>query len=108
MPKQDLSQPSWKFRRRAIFGSLIFSALIILYVAFRWDDTQIGDTLALGAFGLMGAIVASYIGGATYQDVKLYRQISLNDKQEKVEEPADPYSDSGYVEEYQAMPEERH
>lgn len=75
-------QPSWKFRRRAIFGSLLFAALIILYVAIRWDDTQVGDTLALGAFGLMGAIVASYIGGAAYQDVRLYKQVSLEDKKE--------------------------
>lgn len=94
MPKQDISQPSWKFRRRAIFGSLIFSAFIILYVAFRWEDKNIGDTLALGAFGLMGAIVASYIGGATYQDVKLYRQISLNDKKEP--DPVDPFAQNDF------------
>jgi len=106
MSKQDISQPSWKFRRRAIFGSLIFSALIILYVAARWDDTQIGDTLALGAFGLMGAIVASYIGGATYQDVKLYRQSSLNDKKEP--EPTDPFAENGIVEDMpEDMPAER-
>jgi len=93
-----MSQPSWKFRRRAIFGSLLFSALIILYVAIRWDDTQIGDTLALGAFGLMGAIVASYIGGATYQDVKLYRQISLNDKELAIDEPIDEYQNEDELE----------
>lgn len=97
-----MSQPSWKFRRRAIFGSLLFAALIILYVAIRWDDTQIGDTLALGAFGLMGAIVASYIGGATYQDVKLYRQMSLNDKElpinENIDEPVDEYQNENQLE----------
>lgn len=49
----------------------------------------------------MGAIVASYIGGATYQDVKLYRQMSLNDKQYS-EEPTDQlpneYQDEDVVE----------
>lgn len=89
-----MNQPSWKFRRRAIFGSLLFAALIIVYVAIRWEDKNIGDTLALGAFGLMGAIVASYIGGATYQDVKLYRQMSLNDKQEP--EPVDPFAQNDF------------
>jgi len=96
-----MSQPSWKFRRRAIFGSLLFAASIILYVAVRWDDNNIGDTLALGAFGLMGAIVASYIGGATYQDVKLYRQMSLNDKQypeEQIDQLPDEYQDEDAVE----------
>lgn len=60
----------------------MFSALIIVYVAIRWDDNQIGDTLALGAFGLMGAIVASYIGGAAYQDVRLWKGSSLHDKKD--------------------------
>lgn len=84
--KQDLSLPSWKFRRRAVFGSLIFAALIILYVSIRWDDTSLAETLALGSFGLIGAIVAAYIGGAAYQDVRLYKQISLEDKKEQVSE----------------------
>jgi uncharacterized membrane protein len=72
--------PSWKLRRRAVFGSLLFAAIIIVYVAIRWDNTDIGDTLALGAFGLMGAVVASYIGGAAYQDVRLWRSMSLENK----------------------------
>ena len=76
------NMPSWKFRRRAVFGSLIFSAIIIVYVAIRWDDTGIAETLALGGFGLIGAIVAAYIGGATYQDVKLWQPVTLNDKEE--------------------------
>jgi len=84
--KQDLSLPSWKFRRRAVFGSLIFAALVIVYVAVRWDDTSLAETLSLGAFGLIGAIVAAYIGGAAYQDVRLYKQISLEDKKEEVSE----------------------
>ena len=76
------AMPSWKFRRRAVFGSLIFSGLVIVYVAIRWDDTGIAETLALGGFGLIGAIIAAYIGGATYQDVKLWQPVSLNDKEE--------------------------
>ena len=76
--------PSWKFRRRAVFGSLLFSVAVIIYVAIRWDDTNIGDTLALGAFGLMGAVVASYIGGAAYEDVRLWRSMSLQDKEEQI------------------------
>ncbi len=84
--KEDPSLPSWKFRRKAVFGSLIFAATIIVYVSIRWDDTNVGDTLALGAFGLMGAIIASYIGGAAYQDVRLYKQISLQDKKSEESE----------------------
>lgn len=50
----------------------------------------------------MGAIVASYIGGATYQDVKLYRQMSLNDKElpinENIDEPVDEYQNENQLE----------
>jgi NhaP-type Na+/H+ or K+/H+ antiporter len=68
------TKPSWKLRRRAVFGSLIFCGFVIVYVSVRWDDTNLASTLVLGAFGLIGAIVASYIGGAAYQDVRLYKQ----------------------------------
>ena len=76
------AMPSWKFRRRAVFGSLIFAACVIIYVAWKWDDTGIAETLALGGFGLIGAIIAAYIGGATYQDVKLWQPVSLENKEE--------------------------
>lgn len=77
-----MEQPSWKLRRRAVFGSLLFSMAIIVYVSIRWQDGGLGETLALGAYGLMGAVVAAYIGGATYEDVKLWKPMSLQDKKE--------------------------
>jgi len=63
--------PSWKLRRRAVFGSLVFGMIIIVYVALRWDSTSLAETLVLGSFGLIGAVVAAYIGGAAYEDVRL-------------------------------------
>ena len=65
--------PSWKFRRRAVFGSLIFGVLVIVYVMLRWDDTPLAETLVLASFGLIGAVVAAYIGGAAYEDVRLFK-----------------------------------
>lgn len=72
--KSDDGQPPWKMRRRAVFGSMIFGAAIIMYVAWRWDDTSLAETLALGGFSLIGAVVAAYIGGAAYQDVRLWKK----------------------------------
>lgn len=63
--------PSWKLRRRAVFSSLVFGMGIVIYTALRWDSTSLAETLALGGFGLIGAVVAAYIGGAAYEDVKL-------------------------------------
>lgn len=68
-----MSRPPWKLRRRAIFGSMIFGGAIVAYVAIRWDSTSLAETLALGGFGLIGTVVAAYVGGAAYQDVRLYK-----------------------------------
>ena len=65
---KNASKPSWKFRRRAVFGSLIFSAGIIIYLLVRWDSTSLAETMTISAFGLIGAIIASYIGGAVWED----------------------------------------
>jgi hypothetical protein len=65
--------PSWRMRRRAVFGSLLFAGAVIVYVMVRWDDTTLAETLVLGAYGLIGAVVAAYIGGAAYEDVRLFK-----------------------------------
>jgi hypothetical protein len=68
-----LGVPSWRMRRRAVFGSLIFGMIVIVYVMVRWDDTPLAETLVLASFGLIGAVVAAYIGGAAYEDVRLFK-----------------------------------
>ena len=68
-----MTQPPWRFRRRAIFGSMGAAFIIIAYVMVRWDDTSLAQTLALGAFGLIGTVVAAYVGGAAYEDVRLWK-----------------------------------
>jgi len=47
---------------------------VIVYVMVRWDDTSLAETLVLASFGLIGAVVAAYIGGAAYEDVRLFSQ----------------------------------
>lgn len=81
--------PSWKLRRRAVFGSLIFAGLIILYVTVKGEDSGLFQTLALGSFGLIGAIVAAYIGGAAYEDVRLHPQILDFQERQQEEEIED-------------------
>lgn len=83
------AKPSWKLRRRAVFGSMLFGAVIVVYVAIRWDDTSLAQTLALSGFGLIGAVVAAYIGGAAYEDVRLRPDRDLYVTQA---EPEDEYA----------------
>ena len=87
MAKSD--QPPWKVRRYAIFGSMLFAAIIIVYVSVRWDDTSLAETLVLGSFSLIGAVVAAYIGGAAYEDVRLQPDRDLYVTQR---EPEDEYA----------------
>lgn len=71
MGEQDplrLRQPTWKMRRRAVFGTLVFAAGIITAVTIRWDDTELAQTLVLSMAGLMGSIIAAYTGFATWED----------------------------------------
>lgn len=76
----NVSKPSWKFRRRAVFGSLIFAAGVVIYILVRWESTSLAETMTLSAFGLMGAIVASYIGGAVWEDTSLNKYRKKEDE----------------------------
>jgi len=69
-----VTQPPWKYRRRAIFGSMLAAFAILAYLMVRWDDTSLAQTLALGSFGLIGTVVAAYVGGAAYEDVRLWKK----------------------------------
>jgi hypothetical protein len=72
-------RPSWKYRRRAVFGSLAFAWAVIGVVLLRWDSTPLAETLTLSAFGTIGAVVSAYIGGAAYEDVRLHRDDEVDE-----------------------------
>lgn len=73
MSVDALTKPSWKLRRRAVFGSMLFAMGVIIYTLVRWDDTSLAQTLVLSSFALIGTVVAAYIGGAAYEDVRTYQ-----------------------------------
>ena len=77
MPTSNItsrSLPSWKLRRRAVFGSLIFCGVLVGWAVISAADTQVAETAVLGAFGMASVIVTAYIGGAVYEDVRLYKK----------------------------------
>ena len=67
----SLSLPSWKLRRRAVFGSLIFCGLLVGWAVISGTDTRVAESATLGAFGMASVIVTAYISGAVYEDVRL-------------------------------------
>lgn len=66
--------PSWKYRRRAIFSTLVFGAVIIVWVLASGDDRPVLDTIVLAVAGLMGAALSVYTGASAYEDVRLHRK----------------------------------
>lgn len=73
MNSDTLTKPSWKLRRRAVFGSMLFAMGVVIYILVQWDDTSLAQTLVLSSFALIGTVVAAYIGGAAYEDVRTYQ-----------------------------------
>jgi energy-converting hydrogenase Eha subunit A len=71
--------PSWKYRRRAIFSTLVFGAVVIVWVIASGDDRSVLDTVVLSVAGLMGAALSVYTGASAYEDVRLHRKESNPD-----------------------------
>lgn len=69
-----MKKPSWRIRRRIIFTTLGLCWAMLVYVAVRWDSTSLAEVLALGAFGLIASTIGSYVFGAAYEDVRLYKK----------------------------------
>jgi hypothetical protein len=61
-------ETSWWWRRVAVFGVLVCCAWHLTYLLVAGVDTELTRTIANGELLLVGATVASYIGGAAYDD----------------------------------------
>lgn len=71
--------PNWKNRRRVIFGSLFFCALVWFYVLVGpiWGITlaeKIAEVaLTMTAF-LAGSVIGGYVFGATWESVGMSKK----------------------------------
>ena len=66
--------PSWKNRRRAVIGTLIFCAFVITYVMIRGVDTPLNETLVQFAFITGMSTLGSYVFGAAWEHKTFYRR----------------------------------
>jgi hypothetical protein len=63
--------PSWKHRRRLIYGTVILAAAMIVFAAFTWrSDTQVAGQLIVGGVSLLSIVLTAYVGFATYEDTR--------------------------------------
>lgn len=70
-PGDAQSTYPWKYRRRIVILTLLFCAMGIAWLTFRGADTRLNETLALGYFGLAGAVIGAYVFGAVWHDTSL-------------------------------------
>ena len=65
-------KPSWKFRRKLIFGAYRLSFLMIIFGgATFFTDSQVSSNLIMGGVALMSIIIGAYVAGAAYEDAKV-------------------------------------
>jgi hypothetical protein len=63
--------PSWKHRRRLIYGTVVLAAAMIVFAAFTWrSDTQVAGQLIVGGVSLLSIVLTAYVGFATYEDTR--------------------------------------
>lgn len=68
---EDSPGPSWKFRRKLIFGAYRLSvAMIIFGAATFFFDTSVSNNLVTGGIAILTIIITAYTATATWQDIK--------------------------------------
>lgn len=68
-------RPVWKNRRRVIFGTLLFCAAMLVYLAGWGADTQVNETMTMGLLLLAAAVIGSYVFGAVWDDKNVLAMI---------------------------------
>ena len=60
--------PRWRHRRRLVYGSLSFAALMVIIGALDWSDRQVSSQLVVGGVSLITLILSGYVFAATFDD----------------------------------------
>lgn len=66
-------RPSWKIRRRVIWGTLVFCAVTVGWLAVAGEDTELNRTIANALILLGGAVISSYVFGAAWDDMNVMK-----------------------------------
>ena len=61
------ASPDWAVRRRIIIISLLWSGLLVTYLAVWGRPIALSDTVAMNLILLIGGIIGSYVFGAVWE-----------------------------------------
>ena len=72
--------PPWKYRRRLVYASWALGCLMVIVGAFTImvDMFGVGVTLITGGVSLISIVLSAYVGAATFEDVKLWKEHGRN------------------------------
>jgi hypothetical protein len=91
--------PSWRHRRRLIYGAYIIAMLMIIFGALTvFTTSQIGVEMIIGGVALLSIIVTAYTTSATYEDVRLWNhqpRIRFGESAEEVHDELDTDNPDG-------------
>jgi hypothetical protein len=67
--------PPWKHRRRLVYASWVLGTLMVLAGGgtFLLDMYGVGVALITGGVSLISIVLTAYVGSATFEDVKLWK-----------------------------------
>jgi hypothetical protein len=67
--------PPWKHRRRLVYASWTLGTLMVVAGGgtFLLDMYGVGVALITGGVSLISIVLTAYVGSATFEDVKLWK-----------------------------------
>ena len=70
-PRHD-SKPSWKHRRRLIYGAYALGVVMVLFGLGQFIfDSQAGIQAIIGGVSLISIIVSAYVGFSAFEDTRM-------------------------------------
>lgn len=72
---EDSTGPSWKYRRKLIYGGYRLGFVMIVFgMATFFFDREVSVQLVIGGVALISIILTAYTASATFEDVNLYKK----------------------------------
>ena len=72
---EDSTGPSWKYRRKLIYGGYRLGFVMIIFgMGTFFFDKEVSVQLVIGGVALISIILTAYTASATFEDVNLYKK----------------------------------
>jgi polyferredoxin len=72
---EETSGPSWKYRRKLIYGGYRLGFVMIIFgMATFFFDREVSVQMVVGGVALISIILTAYTASATFEDVNLYQK----------------------------------